>query len=276
MYHKVKMINFRYKLAVDLAISIIFLKPKTREVQMTEFIPIKSFDSEIIYDSEESVQHKELEDSFLNQVLEKAYEEESETRIKRDNNKSKTKLILKRTTPISTPTFPQFNERKKRNNSKSGKWSGANRINYYKSILKFSIEHPYYTVSWRYWKPEKFYPKMIDDINKTELYYKKDVIQTKSFDERQRKEYFDKEPRLDMIDLAIVKLKEIQATDVDAQEILAAFDQKSQEKSQHMQMLEEVVAKINEKKYDMEDMYFKIMGYTRSLVEECPNSVFYS
>jgi hypothetical protein len=37
--------------------------------------------------------------------------------------------------------------------AKSGKWSGANRINYYKGILKFSIEHPYYKISWKYWKP---------------------------------------------------------------------------------------------------------------------------
>lgn len=33
---------------------------------------------------------------------------------------------------------------------------------------------------------------MIEEINKNEFFYKKDVIQTKSFDERQRKEYFDK------------------------------------------------------------------------------------
>jgi len=44
---------------------------------MTEAIPIKSFDSEIIYDSEESAPLGRCEDSFLDQVLEKALEEDS-------------------------------------------------------------------------------------------------------------------------------------------------------------------------------------------------------
>ncbi len=46
---------------------------------MTETIKIQSFDSEIIYNSEESFEpnpaHQEI--SFLNDVLEKAFEEES-------------------------------------------------------------------------------------------------------------------------------------------------------------------------------------------------------
>lgn len=117
---------------------------------------------------------------------------------------------------------------------------------------------------------------MIDQINKNELYYKKDVIQTKSFDERQRKEYFEKEPHLDMIDLAILKLKELQHSDNDAKEILLAFDQRLKEKSEHMQMLDEMLLKFNEKKYDAEDLYFKIMGPSKSIFTECPNSVFYS
>lgn len=41
-----------------------------------------------------------------------------------------------------------------------------NKINYYKAILKFSIDHPMFEVSWNYWKPEKFYPKMVNEINK--------------------------------------------------------------------------------------------------------------
>lgn len=117
---------------------------------------------------------------------------------------------------------------------------------------------------------------MIDQINKNELYYKKDVIQTKSFDERQRKEYFEKEPHLDMIDLAILKLKELQHSDNDAKEILLAFEQRLKEKSEHMQMLDEMLLKFNEKKYDAEDLYFKIMGPSKSIFTECPNSVFYS
>ncbi len=130
-------------------------------------------------------------------------------------------------------------------------------------------------MSWRYWKPEKFYPKMIEQINRNELYYKKDVIQTKSFDERQRKEHFDKEPRLDMIELAIIKLKEVQGSDPEAKAILLAYDRKLKEKSVHMAMLDEVMVKINEKKYEMEDLYVKVMGTAKSRTEECPNSVFY-
>jgi hypothetical protein len=92
---------------------------------------------------------------------------------------------------------------------------------------------------------------MIDQINKNELYYKKDVIQTKSFDERQRKEYYEKEPHLDMIDLSLQKLKEIQTSDNEAREILIAYESKTKKKSSHMTMLEEVMVKINEKKYEM-------------------------
>ena len=44
---------------------------------MQEALPIKSFDSEIIYDSDESAPIKKLEDSFLDEVLEKGMEEES-------------------------------------------------------------------------------------------------------------------------------------------------------------------------------------------------------
>lgn len=117
---------------------------------------------------------------------------------------------------------------------------------------------------------------MIEQINRNELYYKKDVIQTKSFDERQRKEYFDKEPRLDMIDLAVIKLKELQSTDPEAKTILTSYEQKSKDKSLHMELLDEVLMKINEKKYEMEDLYCKIMGSTKMILEECPNSVFIS
>jgi hypothetical protein len=117
---------------------------------------------------------------------------------------------------------------------------------------------------------------MIEQINKNELFYKKDVIQTKSFDERQRKEFFDKQPHLDMIELALIKLKEIESQDGDARRILTEFAEKGKEKSQHMQLLDEAIIKMNEKKYDMEDLYFKTMGYNKTLAEECPNSVFYS
>lgn len=106
---------------------------------MAQSVPIRSFDSEIIYDSEESIHHKHCEDSFLDQVLEKGFEEESETGIKRDPSKKKTKQILKPTIVQSpTPLFPVAINVRKRNNTKSGKWSGSNRTNYYKSILKFS------------------------------------------------------------------------------------------------------------------------------------------
>lgn len=79
-----------------------------------------------------------------------------------------------------------------------------------------------------------------------------------------------------MIDLAILKLKELQHSDTDAKEILLAFEQRLKEKSEHMQMLDEMLLKFNEKKYDVEDLYFKIMGPSKSNFTECPNSVFYS
>ena len=117
---------------------------------------------------------------------------------------------------------------------------------------------------------------MIEQINKSELYYKKDVIQTKSFDERQRKEYFDKEPRHDMIELAMIKVREMQGTDLEAREILVNYERKLKERSQHMAMLDEVMVKMNEKKYELEDLYVKVMGSTKLMMEECANSVFYS
>ena len=106
---------------------------------MTQAVPIKSFDSEIIYDSEESAPIKRLEEEFLDQVLEKDIDEDSETRIKRE---FRTRPIAKKEHHFQERRQNQrtnsSQERKKRNNSKSGKWSGANRNNYYKAILKFS------------------------------------------------------------------------------------------------------------------------------------------
>ncbi len=86
---------------------------------------------------------------------------------------------------------------------------------------------------------------MIEQINKNEMYYKKDVIQTKSFDERQRKEFFDKEPRLDMVELALIRVKDMQVIDFEASDILANYEAQLKEKSQHMKMLDEVMMKTN-------------------------------
>lgn len=44
---------------------------------MTDTLQIKSFDSEIIYDSEESAMHNESQNSFLDKILEKDLEEDS-------------------------------------------------------------------------------------------------------------------------------------------------------------------------------------------------------
>ena len=148
---------------------------------MAKHCRIQLFDSEIIYNSEESwAERLQGQNSFINDVFQKQVDSEESTRIKKET-------LFKK---IQKRQKIKLSEQKIYLPTKSGKWSGSNRINYYKGILKFSIQHPFYKISWKYWKPEKFYPKMVEQINKNEEFYKKDLIQTKSFDERQRKEYF--------------------------------------------------------------------------------------
>ncbi len=80
-----------YKSAVNLIFFHNNLKKKINST-MTSTINIQSFDSEILYNSEESVVPNSGSNSFLNDVLEKVFEEEGETRIKRE---PKHKLIHK-------------------------------------------------------------------------------------------------------------------------------------------------------------------------------------
>lgn len=54
------------------------------------------------------------------------------------------------------------------------------------------------------------------------------------------------------------------------------FNQKREEKSLHMEMLDEMIVKLNEKKYDIDDLYFKVLGHHPITVGEQANSVFYS
>ena len=75
IYTQDKIKKLGYKLAVDPTFSIIFKIERPKH--MMQAVPIKSFDSEIIFDSEESFQLNRLEDSFLDEVLEKKFEEDS-------------------------------------------------------------------------------------------------------------------------------------------------------------------------------------------------------
>lgn len=43
-----------------------------------------------------------------------------------------------------------------------------------------------------------------------------------------------------------------------------------------MEMLDEMIVKLNEKKYDIDDLYFKVLGHHPITVGEQANSVFYS
>lgn len=43
-----------------------------------------------------------------------------------------------------------------------------------------------------------------------------------------------------------------------------------------MEMLDELISKLNEKKYDIDDLYYKIMGRHPIIVGDQNNSVFYS
>lgn len=68
----------------------------------------------------------------------------------------------------------------------------------------------------------------------------------------------------------------MQGTDLEARDILGQYEAKLKEKSQHMRMLEEVMLKGNEKRYELEDLYAKVMGTVAIANQECGNSVFYS
>lgn len=59
-------------------------------------------------------------------------------------------------------------------------------------------------------------------------------------------------------------------------EVIMKFEQKRQEKSQHMELLDELITKLNQKKYDIDDLYYKIMGRQPIMAGDQNNSVFYS
>lgn len=79
-----------------------------------------------------------------------------------------------------------------------------------------------------------------------------------------------------MIELSLMKLREVEQMDDSVREVIRKFELKRQEKSQHMELLDELITKLNEKKYDIDDLYYKIMGRQPIIPGDQTNSVFYS